>query len=316
MRSRITNKLIPFGAYEDNQDHQEMMDTEAQIPQVQAGEAIDETLSSVMPNLAIPDVAPTDPNMDTEWLYDRVNITIASTNSLQGCKQDNISPDIYQQDTQTQIKTVESISPKLAESARPINIIQNLPYIKDCEFVHQDITQHMEQLQINPVLCSKCSPATKYFCSPEPVVQEPYKTSCHWKKAPESTLSVDIEPYKSLKNPCYHAESLGIQHPPNKRELRVFKSPNFGFKDTSSFAAAGKNKMCDFHQECFSEEPHKLSPEEQDQVTEILEKAVADDVLILSFSPWLKKKTGILDNFRLKFLILLIFSTISKPLQT
>merc|ERR1712240_897464 len=66
MRSRITNKLIPFGAYEDNQDHQEMMNTEVQIPQVQAGDAIDEILSSVRPKLAIPDVAPTDPNMDTE----------------------------------------------------------------------------------------------------------------------------------------------------------------------------------------------------------------------------------------------------------
>ena len=84
-----------------------MMDTKAQVPQVQAGEAIDEILCSVMPNLAIPDVAPTDPNMDTEWLYDRVNIKIASTNSLQSCKQDNISLDIHQQDTQTQIKLFE-----------------------------------------------------------------------------------------------------------------------------------------------------------------------------------------------------------------
>ena len=167
-------------------------------------------------------------------------------------------------------------------SARPINIIQNLPYIKDCGFDHQYITLHMEQPQINPVLCSKCSSTTKYFCSPEPVVQEPYKKSCHWKKAPESTLSMDIEPYKSLINPCYHAESLGIQHSPNKLELRVFKSPNFGFKDTSQLAAAGKNMMCDFHQEYFSEGPHKLCPEKLDQVTEILERAVTDDVLILS----------------------------------
>ena len=170
-------------------------------------------------------------------------------------------------------------------SARPINIIQNLPYIKDCGFDHQYITQHMEQLQINPALCSKCSPATKYFCSPEPVVQEPYKKSGHWKKAPESTLSMDIESYKSFKNPCYHAESLGIQHPPNKLELQVFKSPNFGFKDTSSLAVASRNKMQDLHQEGFSEGTHKLYPKERDQMTEILEKAVTDDVLILSFSP-------------------------------
>ena len=66
MRSRITNKLIPFGACEDHQDHQEMMDTEAQVNQVQAGEAIDENLCSVMQNLAIPDVAPVDSDMDTE----------------------------------------------------------------------------------------------------------------------------------------------------------------------------------------------------------------------------------------------------------
>ena len=66
MRSRITNKLIPFGACEDHQDHQEMMDTEAQVHQVQAGEAIDENLCSVMQNLAIPDVAPVDSDMDTE----------------------------------------------------------------------------------------------------------------------------------------------------------------------------------------------------------------------------------------------------------
>ena len=165
-------------------------------------------------------------------------------------------------------------------SARSMNIAQNLPYINDRGSDHQYIISHMKQPQITPALCSKYSSTTKYFGLTEPV-----KKIGHWKKAPESTISMNIESYNLFKNPCYHAESLGIQHPPNKRELRVFKSPNFGFKDTSSFAAAGKNKMCDFHQECFSEEPHKLSPEEQDQVTEILEKAVADDVLILSFSP-------------------------------
>ena len=148
-----------------------------------------------------------------------------------------------------------------------------------------NVTQNMEQLQVNPALCSKCLPATKSFCSPEPVVPEPYKKSGHWKKVPESTLSMDIESYKSLKNPCYHAESLGIQHPPNKLELQVFKSPNFGFKDTSSLAAASRNKMWNLHQEDFSEGPHKLYPKEKDQVTEILEKAITDDVLILSFSP-------------------------------
>ena len=170
-------------------------------------------------------------------------------------------------------------------SARPMSIVQNLPYINDCGFDHHYIILHMKQPQINPVLCSKCSSTTKYLCSPEPVVQEPYKKIGHWKKAPESTISMDIESYNLFKNPRYHAESLGIQHPLNKLKLQVFKSPNFGFKDTSSLAVASKNKMWDLHQEDFSEETHKLYPEERDQVTEILEKAVTDDMLILSFSP-------------------------------
>ena len=153
-----------------------------------------------------------------------------STTSSQECKQDNSSLDNSQQDTRTHDKAFDPISPILAESARPMNIIQNLPNIKDCEFDHQYITQHLEQLQIDPTLCSKCSPATKYFCSPEPVVQELYKKSCYWKKAPESTLSMDIEPYKSLKNPYYHMENLGIEHPPNRPRgqvhiKRVFRFP-------------------------------------------------------------------------------------------
>merc|ERR1712121_365367 len=65
----------------------------------------------------------------------------------------------------------------------------------------------------------------------------------------------------------------------NKLELWVFRSPNFGFKDASSLAAAGKNKMCDFYQEHFPEGPHKLSPEDLDKVAEILEKAFSDDML-------------------------------------
>ncbi len=73
---------------------------------------------------------------------------------------------------------------------------------------------------MDPTLCSKCSPATKYFCSPEPVVQELYKKSCYWKQVPGSTLSMDIEPYKTLKAPYYYMENLGIKHPQIGQEDR------------------------------------------------------------------------------------------------
>ena len=76
---------------------------------------------------------------------------------------------------------------------------------------------------------------------------------------------------------------LGVQYPLNKLKLQGFKSPNFGFKDTSSLAVTSKYKMWSLHQKDFLEETYKLYPEERDQVTEILKKAVIDDMLILSF---------------------------------
>merc|ERR1712041_8186 len=60
MRSRITNKLILFGACDEHQDDQEKMDTEAQVHQVQTDEEADESLRSIMQNLAISDFEPVD----------------------------------------------------------------------------------------------------------------------------------------------------------------------------------------------------------------------------------------------------------------
>merc|ERR1712041_23183 len=57
------------------------------------------------------------------------------------------------------------------------------------------------------------------------------------------------------------------------------RSPNFGFKDASSLAAAGKNMMCHFYNQYFPEGMHKISPEELKKVAETLEKAYSDDVL-------------------------------------
>ena len=56
------------------------------------------------------------------------------------------------------------------QDAEAQQIISNLPQLKDCEFDHNYILHHLEQLEIDPTLCSKCSTATKYFASPEPFV--------------------------------------------------------------------------------------------------------------------------------------------------
>ena len=64
------------------------------------------------------------------------------------------------------------------QAADPQPIISNLPQLKDCEFDHNYILHHLEQLEIDSTLCSKCSIANKYFVSPEPFVQDLYKKSC------------------------------------------------------------------------------------------------------------------------------------------
>ena len=65
MRSRITNRLILFGAHEDDQDYQEIMKPEVQFPNVQASVASNETGNPIKSSSVIPDVVPTDQNMNT-----------------------------------------------------------------------------------------------------------------------------------------------------------------------------------------------------------------------------------------------------------
>ena len=89
-------------------------------------------------------------------------------------------------------------------------VISNLHQVKDCEFDHASILSHLEQLEIDPTFCSKCSIANKYFVSPEPVVQDLYKRSCHWKKIPKASETMDIQPYTSLEKPYYHIENIEI----------------------------------------------------------------------------------------------------------
>ena len=69
----------------------------------------------------------------------------------------------------------------------------------------------------------------------------------------------------------------------NKLELWVFRSPNFGFKDASSLAAAGKNSMGNFCRNHFPESRHKLKPSDIRQAEDYLERAFSDDVSVTSF---------------------------------
>ena len=93
-----------------------------------------------------------------------------------------------------------------------MGITHNLPIPNYYKSNHQHLAQHLTQLKMDPTLCSKGSPTTKYFSSPEPAAQELYKITCYWKQALGSPLSMDIKPYKNLQTPYYNTENLGIQH--------------------------------------------------------------------------------------------------------
>ena len=101
------------------------------------------------------------------------------------------------------------------QAADPQPIISNLPQLKDCEFDHNYILHHLELLEIDPTLCSKCSIANKYFASPEPFVQDLYKKSCYWERIPGTSSSMDIPSYTELSKPYYHLDNLDMKHPSN-----------------------------------------------------------------------------------------------------
>ena len=71
----------------------------------------------------------------------------------------------------------------------------------------------------------------------------------------------------------------------NKLELWVFKSPNFGFKDAPSLAAAGKKSMGEFYRSYFPEDKYKLNPADIKQAEVYLERAFSDDFSVTGFPP-------------------------------
>ena len=148
----------------------------------------------------------------------------------QACRTRSLPLGTQQSTNKTQSNVFEPFEQKISASTQPMQIIANLPQMKEGEFDHEYMAQHLEQLQMDATLCSRCSPATKYFCSPEPEIQELYKKSCHWRQSPGTILSMDIEPYNKLSTPYYFPQNIGILHPENRPRgqvhiKRVFQFP-------------------------------------------------------------------------------------------
>ena len=92
-------------------------------------------------------------------------------------------------------------------------VISNLPEIKECEFDHAYILHHLEQLEIDPTLCSKCSVANKYFASPKPFVQDLYKKSCYWERIPGTSNDMNIPPIYRIKQTLLSPRQIGNKTP-------------------------------------------------------------------------------------------------------
>ena len=76
----------------------------------------------------------------------------------------------------------------------------------------------------------------------------------------------------------------------NELELWVFRSPNFGFKDTSSLAAAGKNSMGTFYSNHFPNGMHKLQQSDVKQAEDYLNRAFSGDVSVNIFLPMVEEE--------------------------
>merc|ERR1711955_43893 len=78
--------------------------------------------------------------------------------------------------------------------------------------------------------------------------------SCYYKRS-------IIDPLGSLMSAIWLQGDPNSKFPfldpksPNKLELWVFRSPNFGFKDASSLAAAGKIRCVTFTRNTFQKDP-------------------------------------------------------------
>ena len=75
---------------------------------------------------------------------------------------------------------------------------------------------------------------------------------------------------------------------PNKLELWVFRSPNFGFKYVLALAAIAKNNMGKFYRQYFPEGRHKLKNSDITQVENILRVVYSDDVMLPVYLPMLE----------------------------
>ena len=195
MQSAITGNYIIFrscGQQSKRLDKNKSRIRNNQVQVLRSTPDDEEILISSVDTMTLQAIDPVEVQQGTDWLdVDEAALVCSMSSSSQTNPLNN-------HQSQAQENTDFSPLPPDYKLIEAQQVISNFPYIKNYEFDHAYILHHLEQLEIDPTLCSKCSVANKYFASPKPFLQDLYKKSCHWKHVLGTKNIFDINPYVEL----------------------------------------------------------------------------------------------------------------------
>ena len=79
----------------------------------------------------------------------------------------------------------------------------------------------IEKFSISPNQCNKCNDLSKVFMNPEYYYNNLYIKNSSWKLNKGLVLSLEMEPYKSLKIPLFDIRNVAIKHPPDRPQGKI-----------------------------------------------------------------------------------------------
>ena len=105
----------------------------------------------------------------------------------------------------------------------------NLEVSSDFELNHEYINKMVEKFSLNPNQCNTCHDLSKVFLNPEYYYNELYVKNSKWILNKNSVLSINVEPYNSLKIPIFDIRNINLKYPaqkPRRKILIVRESSN------------------------------------------------------------------------------------------
>ena len=150
MQSEITGRYIIFQSCNRHRSHSGVKNTWIRNNQFQEDDShppSEEVLISIMKSIKLDDVDSMEVGPSTDQLGMEQSIQACSTTISTDKDQFNGQDNSHQNNSD-----LLPFDPDFQEAdAEPI--ISNLPQLKDCEFDHNYILHHLEQLEIDPTLC-------------------------------------------------------------------------------------------------------------------------------------------------------------------